>query len=435
MSTGGDTATILVVDDLQANRELLTRRLEKSGFKVLEAADGHGALEAIGRGGVDLVLLDIMMPGMTGLDVLRRVRETWSSATLPVIMVTAKSETEDFVEALGLGANDYVTKPVDYPVALARIQAHLRTRDATRREAPAAAEPRTPAQALPGSILGGRYLLQARIGGGSYGTVYLARHLELERPVAVKVLATSAGTDKEAMARFRREGASACRVRHPNAVTVLDFGVNAGGVAYLVMELLEGHSLDHELERQGRVDHVRCAEILVPISSALAAAHEAGVVHRDVKPSNVFLHRGPLGEVPKILDFGIAKIVGEAALGQNLTVDGSLLGTPAYMAPERFRRGPFGPPSDVYSLGTMLYEMLCGRLPFMPASGDPLSLVAMQTGEEAAPLRQLRPDVAPKLEALVHAALAKSPEERPTAAELARRLAAAVAGGSTAPPT
>jgi serine/threonine protein kinase len=265
------------------------------------------------------------------------------------------------------------------------------------------------------------------IGGGSFGTVFRARHLELERDVAVKVLVTSAGTDPEALARFQREGRSACRVQHPNAVAVLDFGVNQGGVAYLVMELLQGRSLEKELEEKGPLTPRRCAEVVVPVCAALAAAHAAGVVHRDIKPSNVFLHRAPHGEMPKILDFGIAKLSGEAAIGQSLTVDGSLLGTPAYMAPERFRRGPYGPKSDVYSVGAMLYEMLSGRLPFIPSSADPLALVAMQAEEDPPPLRLRSPGVSPALERLVRAALSRSPEGRPTAELLGRRLELVVA--------
>lgn len=420
-------ATILVVDDHPWNRDIMRRRLEHSGFRVVTAASGPEALELLARDPVDLVLLDIMMPGMTGFEVLKTVRLTRSPAALPVIMVTAKTDSVDVVEALSLGANDYVTKPVDYPVALARVRAHLGIRQAVRVEVSPAVEPQNPAQVVPGTVLAGRYRLDTLIGAGSFGTVFRARHLELDREVAVKVLATSAGTDPEALARFRREGASACRVQHPNAVAVLDFGVNQGGVAYLVMELLQGHSLETELEQKARLTPHRCAEIVVPVCGALAAAHAAGVVHRDIKPSNVFLHQTPHGEMPKILDFGIARMSHEAALGQKLTVDGSLLGTPAYMAPERFRRGPYGPKSDVYSVGAMLYEMLSGRLPFMPSSADPLALVAMQAEEEPPPLRLRCPEAPPALEALVRATLQLDPEARPTADVLGRRLALVVA--------
>jgi serine/threonine protein kinase/CheY-like chemotaxis protein len=421
-----ETGTILVVDDLPANRDILARRLERLGFQVLQASSGVEALELLSRSAVDLMLLDIAMPGMTGLDVLREVRTDRSSALLPVIMVTAKTDSEDVVEALSLGANDYVTKPVDFPVTLARIKAHLRTRNAAQAQPGAGLEPQTPGQAVPGAVLGGHYRLESLIGGGSFGSVFRARHVELGRDVAVKVLGTSAGTDPEALARFRREGASACRVQHPNVVTVLDFGVNASGVAYLVMELLEGHSLEREIETRGRLSPHRTAEIMVPVCAALAAAHAAGVVHRDVKPSNVFLHRTPQGEVPKVLDFGIAKMAGDTALGRRITLDGSLLGTPAYMAPERFRRGPYGPKSDVYSVGAVLYEMLSGRLPFMPVSADPLALVAMQAEDEPPELPRFS-DVTPALEALVRATLAKDPDARPSADQLARRLAAVVA--------
>ena len=417
------TATILVVDDLPANRDLMTRRLERSGFSVVNAASGPEAIELVRRGNIDLVLLDIMMPGMTGLDVLRTLRATRSSAALPVVMVTAKTDSEDMVEAFSLGANDYVTKPVDYPVALARIQTHLRTTKSMRVEAASAIEPRTPAQAVPGTVLGGRYRLDQPIGGGSFGTVFRARHLDLKRDVAVKILATSAGTDPEALARFNLEGQSACRVQHPNAVMVFDFAVNPGGVAYLVMELLEGQSLEKELEERGPLSPHRAAEIVVPVCAALAAAHAVGVLHRDIKPSNVFLHRAKHGEEAKILDFGIAKLAAEAAIGQSLTIDGSLLGTPAYMAPERFRRGPYGAPSDVYSVGAMLYEMLAGRLPFIPSTADPLAIVAMQAEEDPPPLRARRPDVPPAYEKLVLQALARNPDGRPTADQLARKLA------------
>ena len=425
-------ANILVVDDLPANRDLMVRRLERSGFRVQAAASGPEALEIVRQGNIDLVLLDIMMPGMTGIDVLRTLRATRSSAALPVIMVTAKTDSEDVVEALSLGANDYVTKPVDYPVALARIQTHLRTTQALRVEAATASEPRSPAQAVPGTVLGGRYRLDQPIGGGSFGTVFRALHLELKRDVAVKILATSAGTDPEALARFRREGDSACRVQHPNAVAVFDFAVNPGGVAYLVMELLEGQSLEKELEERGPLSAVRAAEIAIPVCSALAAAHAAGVVHRDIKPSNVFLHRSLQGEVPKILDFGIAKLAAEAAIGQSLTVDGSLLGTPAYMAPERFRRGPYGPSSDIYSVGAMVYEMLSGRLPFIPSTADPLALVAMQAEEDPPPLRVRRPEIPLPLERVVFQALARNPAARPTADQLARKLAQVTADPYTA---
>ena len=217
-----ETHTILVVDDHPDNRELLMRRLEREGFRVLGAESGREALDQVKGGPVSLILLDVMMPGMSGIEVLQAVREDHSASELPVIMVTAKAQSEDVVEALGNGANDYVTKPIDFPVVLARIQAQLRIR-----RPPADDEVLDPRDLRPGLVLDGRYRLEWRIGAGNFGTVYKARHLELDQTVAVKVLQASAITDPDAMARFRREGITACRVRHPNAVGVLDFGVTA----------------------------------------------------------------------------------------------------------------------------------------------------------------------------------------------------------------
>jgi serine/threonine-protein kinase len=158
---------------------------------------------------------------------------------------------------------------------------------------------------------------------------------------------------------------------------------------------------------------------------ALGEAHRAGIVHRDVKPSNIFLHRAATGQVPKVLDFGIATIVGDAALSQSLTLDGSLLGTPAYMAPERFRARSYGGQSDVYSVGIMLFQMLAGRLPFVTPHGDPMAVAMMQANDPPPSLRQINPAVPAAVERLVSLALRKSPEERPSADELGRSLAAA----------
>jgi CheY-like chemotaxis protein len=415
--------TLLVVDDNMANRDLLARRLERKGFSVIAVEDGRRALDVVATSRVDLVLLDVMMPGLTGLDVLRKLRESHPPSELPVVMVTAKNESEDVVEALELGANDYVSKPIDFPVVLARVMAHLRARP-SRSANPA--EPQMPSQVVPGSVLGGRYRIESRIGTGSFGSVFKGVHIELDSPVAIKVLGTSVATDPDALARFRREGVSACRVRHPNAVAVLDFSVTDAGVAYLVMEMLHGRSLDRETESLGRLTAQRSAQIVIPVCGALAAAHAAGIVHRDIKPSNIFLHQIGRRELPKVLDFGIARLAGEAALAQSLTTDGSLLGTPAYMAPERFSSRPYDGKSDVYSLGIMLYQMLAGRLPFVTPHRDPMAMAIMQRTEDPPPLPRLDPPVPAEVEGVVREALQKDPESRPAADELARLLARAV---------
>jgi CheY-like chemotaxis protein len=414
----GVQPVLLVVDDHEENRDLLSRRLTKRGYRVLVARGGREALDLVAAGGVDLMLLDIMMPGMSGIEVLRELRRGRSEVELPVIMATAKSESDDMVEALGLGANDYVTKPLDLPVVLARVEAQLRQGRRVRGQ-------KTPSGTLaPGVLLDQRYRIEGAIGAGAFGAVYRARHLEFGRDVAVKVLKSGVTGDAALVARFRREAISACRVKHPNAVTVLDFGVAEDGTTFLVMELLTGKSLADALEGEGVLAARASIEIALPVCEALVAAHAAGVIHRDIKPSNIFLHATEGGTVVKVLDFGIAKVVGDATQSQALTAEGALVGTPAYMAPERLRAEPYGGKSDVFSLGATLYEMLTGRTPFGGRDIDLLALMVRQVNEEPPLPSAINPAVPRALEAVVVAAMHKRPDARPTAAELRRDLAA-----------
>ena len=424
MNTG---PMLLVVDDNEMNRDMLSRRLERKGYRVMTAADGLHALELVGQGSVELVLLDIMMPGMTGIEVLRALREQASASELPVIMVSAKGESEDVVQALELGANDYVTKPIDFPIVLARVKSQLRMRTTAKSRA-AVDQGATPAELGPSTIIAGKYMLESKLGSGSFGAVYRARHISLDHPVALKILQCNVGASVEAVARFRQEGISACRINHPNAVSVIDFGVTATGIAYLEMELLEGASLLEELRDKGPMSVKRVGEILLPICDVLDKAHHAGVVHRDIKPPNIFLHYGPAGEIVKVLDFGIAKLVGDAAGSEymTMTLEGDVLGTPAYMAPERLSNRPYDGRADVYGVGVMAYQMLTGVLPF--TGSDPIAIAMQHMNAPPPPLRERLPNLPASVDSLVMKALAKDPRERPTAAELGRLLADAVAG-------
>jgi tRNA A-37 threonylcarbamoyl transferase component Bud32 len=280
-------------------------------------------------------------------------------------------------------------------------------------------------EALPGHILDDKYRIDDKIGSGGFGTVYRGEHILLHHPVAIKVFRPAVGqAGVESLERFRLEGISACRVNHPNAVTVLDFDVSSGSLAYLVMELLEGHSLAQELRSHGRVTPARAVEIACDVCGALAQAHAAGIVHRDIKPSNVFLHGTNGDQVVKVIDFGIAKLTDESNLpgAETATLSGMFLGTPAYMAPERVFNQPYDGRADVYAVGVMIYEMVAGRLPFERTTGGHLSLMRMHAVEEPEALTKVAPDAHPKLEAAVMRAMRKEPAERPTAAQLGTML-------------
>ena len=422
-------ATLLVVDDNEMNRDMLSRRLERRGYRVLTADDGQPALDLVAREQVDLILLDIMMPGLDGIEVLKTLRSRHSASELPVIMTTAKGDSRDVVEALDLGANDYVTKPIDFAVVLARVQKELRTR--VQRPAGAATPPpqKPTAEFGPGAVVEGRYRLETKLGSGNFGAVYRATHVDLGRPVAVKILQTRVEESEAALERFRAEGRAACLVRHPNAVSVHDFGVTVHGSAYLVMELLEGRSLAEELKRSGRLSPARVAEILPPICAVLVQAHSAGIVHRDIKPENVFVHvendTEGVRETVKVLDFGIAKLVGDHVSNQNLTAEGFILGTPAYMAPERLKNLPYDGRSDVYSLGCLLFQLLTGRLPFPGKPGEPMAMLLMHLNDPPPSPLTLVPDLPESVDRVVLRCLAKDPEARPAIGELANLFASA----------
>jgi serine/threonine protein kinase len=292
------------------------------------------------------------------------------------------------------------------------------------------------AKALPGTVLENKYRLDEELGSGGFGVVYRGRHLILEQPVAIKVFRPMEGNDSASgLQRFLREGAAASRIRHPNAVRVLDTGV-CDGIAFLVMELLEGRSLADELAEVGTLPLGRCVRIAAAVAQVLAVAHREGILHRDVKPENVFLHRADGEEVVKVLDFGIAKFVDDKADTAKAcrTRTGEFMGTPSFIAPERICGGSDDGRSDVYSLGAMLYQMVSGVLPFGEQRVMAVMLGVTDGGPPAPPSRH-RPGVPAELDALIQRALAWSPADRPTAQELAEMLevVAENVGEATAP--
>jgi hypothetical protein len=289
------------------------------------------------------------------------------------------------------------------------------------------------ARALPGTVLDRKYRLDEELGSGGFGVVFRGWHVPLERPIAVKVFRPMAGNDSSReLQRFLREGAAAARLSHPNAVRVLDSGVSSEGVAFLVMELLVGRTLAQELNG-GALPLRRCATIAAAVADVLAAAHTRGLLHRDIKPDNVFLHQADGGEVVKVVDFGIAKFFGEAATGgERLTLTGECIGTPAFLAPERVGRGPYDGRSDVYSLGVLLYEMICGALPWTGQQQVQLAL-GMASRLEPRPMSDFRDGVPAELEALVRRAIEWDPADRPTAEELGRELSGLLATLDDAP--
>ncbi|HYJ84650.1 MAG TPA: serine/threonine-protein kinase [Pyrinomonadaceae bacterium] len=272
---------------------------------------------------------------------------------------------------------------------------------------------------LLGHTLDEKYRLEERLGVGGMGTVYRARHLLIDRPVAVKVLNQRFVEDEAARTRFSREARACGRLQHVNAVTVTDFGQSHDGYVYLVMELLEGRTLREVLAKEAPLDAARAVALMLQISAAVAAAHEAGIIHRDLKPANVFIvQRTDVPAVVKVLDFGIAKLAADSLDEDDrmtLTQFGAMIGTPRYMSPEQCDGAELTPAADVYSLGVILYEMLTGAVPF--SGTTPLAIAMKHTSELPRSPREIVASIPPALEELVLHTLEKNPQNRPPDAE------------------
>jgi len=280
---------------------------------------------------------------------------------------------------------------------------------------------------LQGVTLLGRYRLEHPIGKGGMSVIYAARHVLLGGTVAVKVLRSCFATDEDATQRFLREAKASARVRHEHVIETLDFGIAEDGVVFMVMELLEGEDLAALVGREGALPWSRVRGMALQICSALGAAHDHGVVHRDVTLGNCLrMHRDGNSDYIKLLDFGIAKLstTRDRQCNFRLTTELQVFGTPAFMAPEQARRtSDADPRTDVYSTGCVLYALLTGHLPFEGKSRQ--DVISRQLYGHAPPPRSHEPTIAPAVSALLGKALEKDPARRfQSMAELAAAIRA-----------
>jgi serine/threonine-protein kinase len=269
----------------------------------------------------------------------------------------------------------------------------------------------------------GQFQVKHRLGRGGMGEVYLAEHVLLRRPCALKLIRPERAGDPQNLARFEREVQATAVLAHPNIVEIFDYGRADDGTFYYAMEYLPGLSLQELVGRYGPLPPERAVHLLGQVCGALQEAHAAGLIHRDVKPGNVLVcQRGGRHDVAKLLDFGLVRAHGLAGNGAKLTQEGGIAGTPAYMSPEQAAGRDLAPVSDLYSLGAVAYFLLTGRPPFV--RGSAVQTLAAHLSEPVVAPDRHRPEVPADLQAVVLRCLEKDPVRRfPDADQLAQALA------------
>jgi CheY-like chemotaxis protein/predicted Ser/Thr protein kinase len=377
-----ESGAILIVEDHQDTRETLRDYLEEFGYAVDTAVDGADGLRKVQAAPVDLVITDLNMPHVSGIELLAAIKS--HKIDSDVLVLSAHGQISTAVEAMRLGAVNYLVKPVDLDQLTSELRAALRARrhrerqksahettmmvdpagDPTRlqvvpdTEASLPGEPLSPDGEPPRAI--GRYQVLGELGAGGMGTVYKCFDPALRRTVAVKVVATQSirkAHRELLLQRFAREAQAAGMLAHPNIVTVYDYHEDhPHKMVYLAMEYVAGKPLGALIAGAGRLPWPRAVKLAFQLADALEYAHRSKIVHRDVKPENILVSDG---DVAKILDFGIAKLA-----DSELTRPGTVVGSPRYLAPETFRGGIADHRVDQFSLGTVLFEMLTGAPAF-----------------------------------------------------------------------
>jgi serine/threonine protein kinase len=376
-------------------------------------------------------------PAMDGHQVARFLRDLFSD-----IMIKERAERDELIrdaQALLDGVSGTRTPNIPPPAVGDDADAkgeHVATAPLGHRDkpvSPSTPKPLEEGSRMVGALLSGRYQIKRLCGEGGMGRVYEAEHIEIGKRVAIKVLHPAYSRTPDLVERFRREARAASRIEHPNVVNVTDFGTTEDGSLFFVMEYIEGIELGLLIHREGPLSPVRTLRIAEQMCEALQAAHDVGVIHRDLKPENILLlglggaNRSPPprqsspgmelrepSDFVKVLDFGIAKsaeIEENPRRGKRLTRPGVAMGTPEYMAPEQAAGHPADPRSDIYAVGSIVYEMLCGSPPY---EGDNvMEVLHKKANENPVSLAQLRPGLAPAVVALVERSMARSPEDRP----------------------
>jgi serine/threonine protein kinase len=380
---------VLIADDDPIWRKLLEQNIRAWGYEVVMAEDGRQAWDILqGKQAPRVAMLDWQMPELDGVEICRRIRRNLNLPFVYTIILTGRDTREDMVIGLESGADDYLVKPVDMAILRSRLIAAVRIVKAV-----------PPPRPIPG------YQLLGRLGAGAMATVYKARQVSLDRLVAVKILPKKFRELPSFVKRFYAEGRAAAKLNHPNIVAALDVGRH-GDIHYFVMEYVEGHTVYEHIVKEGPYSEADALSVGIHVANALNHAHQAGLIHRDVKPKNILITREG---VAKLADMGLARAVSdrEAAAAEA----GKACGTPYYIAPEQIRGDVnIDFRADIYTFGVTLYHMVTGRLPF--EGTGPSAIMRKHLRETPLPPDHLNPELTDGICEIIELCMAKDPAKR-----------------------
>ncbi|MHC4072755.1 MAG: protein kinase domain-containing protein [Planctomycetota bacterium] len=380
---------VLIADDDPMWRKLLSQNVQKWGYEVATAEDGQQAWDILQeRGAPRVAILDWQMPELDGVEICRRIRSSLNLPFIYTIILTSRDTRDDMVVGFESGADDYLVKPVDLAILRSRLTAAARIVKAV-----------PPPRQIPG------YQLLGRLGAGAMATVYKARQLSLDRLVAVKILPKKFSKNPEFVERFYAEGRAAAKLNHPNIVAALDVGRH-GDAHYFIMEYVEGHTVHEHLIKEGPYPEANALAVTIQVAKALNHAHQAGLIHRDVKPKNILIASKGLA---KLADMGLARAISDREAAE--AEAGKAFGTPYYISPEQIRGiVNIDLRADIYNLGATLYHMVTGRPPF---EGPDVSAILMKhLDEPIVPPDHINPALTNGICEIVELCMAKDPAKR-----------------------
>ncbi|MHC4229850.1 MAG: protein kinase domain-containing protein [Planctomycetota bacterium] len=380
---------VLIADDDPMWRKLLSQNVQQWGYEVATAEDGQQAWDILQeRGAPRVAILDWQMPELDGVEICRRIRSSLNLPFIYTIILTSRDTRDDMVVGFESGADDYLVKPVDLAILRSRLTAAARIVKAV-----------PPPRQIPG------YQLLGRLGAGAMATVYKARQLSLDRLVAVKILPKKFSKNPEFVERFYAEGRAAAKLNHPNIVAALDVGRH-GDAHYFIMEYVEGHTVHEHLIKEGPYPEANALAVTIQVAKALNHAHQAGLIHRDVKPKNILIASKGLA---KLADMGLARAISDREAAE--AEAGKAFGTPYYISPEQIRGiVNIDLRADIYNLGATLYHMVTGRPPF---EGPDVSAILMKhLDEPIVPPDHINPALTNGICEIVELCMAKDPAKR-----------------------